>query len=306
MLRRPHGWRRYEREDDDRQKDRLRCHDIRFPEIQRAARLVTQASARPSSSNEVFMTVTHRSVTWFCVFAVAVLTVPVAARQQPQSPQRPDHMQHRFDDPERFAKSFDDPERDGWQMPARVIESLGLRPDSAVADIGAGTGYFAMRLSKAVPQGTVYAVDVEAAMLEFLRKRAHAEDAGNIVTVQAEPTSPNLPKPVDVVLIVNTYHHLPGRVTYFRELQRSLNAAGRVAIVDFRKEAPAGPPPEFRFEAAQIIDEMEQAGYRLDTRHEFLPRQHFLMFRPDAHNGGGQEGLSGDRRRRGDSPLRGK
>jgi ubiquinone/menaquinone biosynthesis C-methylase UbiE len=213
--------------------------------------------------------------------AVAVLTATVDGQPQNASPQKPDHMQHRFDDPERFAKSFDDPERDAWQMPTRVIEALGLRPDSSVADIGAGTGYFAMRLAKAVPKGTVYAVDVEPAMLEFLTKRAHAEHASNVVTVQASASSPNLPKPVDAILIVNTYHHLPDRATYFRALTRSLHSGGRIAIVDYHKDAPGGPPPEFRFEAAQIIDEMQRAGYRLEARHDFLPRQHFLVFRPE-------------------------
>jgi ubiquinone/menaquinone biosynthesis C-methylase UbiE len=212
--------------------------------------------------------------------AVVVVVVSVEVRQQNASPPRPDHMQHRFDDPERFAKAFDDPERDTWQMPGRVIELLGLRPDSAVADIGAGTGYFSMRLARAVPKGTVYAVDVEPAMLEFLRKRAQTEHASNVVPLQAAAASPNLPKPVDAILIVNTYHHLPSRVTYFGELKRSLHTGGRVAIVDYRKDAPDGPPPEFRFDAAQIIDEMQRAGYRLEARHDFLPRQHFLVFRP--------------------------
>ena len=215
------------------------------------------------------------------IAALAIVAVPVEVRQQNASPQRPDHMQHRFDDPEQFAKSFDDPARDKWQMPARVIEALGLRSDSAVADIGAGTGYFSMRLAKAVPKGTVYAVDVEPKMLEFLRQRAQTEHVSNVVPVQAAASSPNLPKPVDAILIVNTYHHLPSRVTYFGELKRSLNTGGRVAIVDYRKDAPDGPPPEFRFEATQIIDEMQRAGYRLEARHNFLPRQHFLVFRPE-------------------------
>jgi predicted methyltransferase len=212
---------------------------------------------------------------------VAAVAAPSSFAQEHQPPHRPDHMQHRFDDPERFAKSFDDPARDAWQMPTRVIEALGLRADSTVADIGAGTGYFTMHLAKAVPQGTVYAVDIEAAMLEFIRKRAHGEHAMNIVTVQAASDSPNLPEPVDVVLIVNTYHHLPGRVAYFGALKGLLHTSGRVAIVDYRKDAPSGPPPEFRFEVAQIVAEMQQAGYRLDAQHDFLPQQHFLVFRPD-------------------------
>ena len=230
---------------------------------------------------ELRMTIRARLQILSTLAAVAALAVAANAGPQNASPQKPDHMQHRFDDPARFAKSFDDPARDQWQMPARVIEALGLQPNSSVADVGAGTGYFAMRLAKAVPKGTVYAVDVEPAMLEFLRKRAQTEHVSNVVTVQAAPASPNLPKPVDAFLIVNTYHHLPNRVTYFGELKRSLNKGGRVAIVDYRKDAPDGPPPEFRFEAAQITDEMQRAGYRLEAQHDFLPRQHFLVFRPE-------------------------
>jgi SAM-dependent methyltransferase len=207
-----------------------------------------------------------------------VLIVSAAwAQQAPQ--QKPDHMQHRFDDPERYAKSFDDPARDAWQMPGRVIETLQLSPDAAVADIGAGTGYFSVRLARAVPRGTVYAVDIEPKMLEHIRHRAAKEGLKNIETVRATGTAAELPRSVGLVLVVDTYHHLPDRPRYFRDLGKSLDATGRVAIIDFRKDSPEGPPPEFRFEADQIVSEMKQAGYRLEARHDFLPRQHFLVFR---------------------------
>jgi len=81
------------------------------------------------------------------------------------------------------------------------------------------------------------------------------------------------------VIVVDTYHHIPDRTSYFRELKRSLTPSGRVAIIDFRKDAPEGPPPEFRVYADQIISEMKQAGFILDAKHDFLPRQHFLVFR---------------------------
>lgn len=218
------------------------------------------------------------SVAGVVALALALAAPSAALAQPPQH--KPDHMQHRFDDPERFAKSFDDPERDRWQMPSRVIEALALKADCAVADIGAGTGYFTMRLAKAVPQGTVYAVDVEQAMLDFITKRTHGEHAMNVVTVLASANSPNLPKPVDVILIVNTYHHLPSRASYFAALKASLTSGGRIAIVDYRKDAPSGPPVEFRFDPEQIVDEMREAGYRLAARHDFLPQQNFLIFEP--------------------------
>ena len=201
-----------------------------------------------------------------------------AAAQQP--PAKPDHMQHKFDDPERYAKSFDDPAREAWQMPSRVIDALALGRSALVADIGSGTGYFSVRLAKAIPNGTVFAVDIQPEMLAYVQKRAKTEKLNNVVTVLANGTSANLPKPVDAMLVVDTYHHIPNRRAYFSDLKKSLTPTGRVAIVDFKKDAPEGPPREFRFEAGEIIAEMTQAGYTLDVRHEFLPRQHFLIFRP--------------------------
>ena len=200
--------------------------------------------------------------------------------QHPQPQGKPDHMDHRFDDPERYAKSFDDPARDAWQMPDRVIAALKLAEDASVADIGAGTGYFSVRLAKVVPRGTVYAVDIESKMLEYVRKRAAGSALTNLVAVQGDSVSPRLPKAVDLALVVDTYHHIPSRVDYFKRLATGLTAGGRLAIIDFRKDAPDGPPPEFRFEAAQIVEEMTKAGYRLDSDVGFLPRQHFLVFRP--------------------------
>lgn len=204
----------------------------------------------------------------------------MALEAQEHRPATPDHLQHRFDDPSRYAKAFDDPSRDTWQMPARVLDALRLQADASVADIGAGTGYFSVRLAKAVPDGTVYAVDIEPAMLAHVRTRATTERLANIVPVQASSASPDLPALVDLALVVNTYHHLPGRSVYFSRLKRALTPSARVVIIDFRKDAPEGPPVEFRLEPEQIVAEMKLAGYELDATHGFLPRQHFLVFRP--------------------------
>ena len=213
------------------------------------------------------------------VLAVVALAVGNVRAQQPPPPAKPDHMQHRFDDPAKFAKSFDDPTRDAWQMPDRVIKELRLSEGMAVADIGAGTGYFTMRLAKVSPKLTVYAADIEPSMVDHLKTRATAEHLMNVVPVLAGASGPNLPKPVDVVVVVDTYHHLPSRVAYFRNLRKSLTPGGRVAIIDFRKDAPDGPPVHFRFTPSQIEAEMTEAGFRLEALHDFLPRQHFLVFR---------------------------
>lgn len=137
-----------------------------------------------------------RRLTALAIAITACAAAPLAA-QQPGA--KPDHMQHRFDDPAKFAKSFDDPARDAWQMPDQVIAALGLKSGMAVADIGAGTGYFSMRLAKS-PGVSVFAVDIEPKMVAHLTQRAAAEKLGNVTAVLAGAASPNLPKPVDVVL----------------------------------------------------------------------------------------------------------
>ncbi len=210
--------------------------------------------------------------------AVAGLSARPHEQHQPPAGQKPDHMRHAFDDPDKYAKQFDDPARDAWQLPDRVVAALGLRAGHSVADLGAGTGYFAMRLARAAGAPSVYAVDIEPKMVAYLKGRAAKEGLKNVTAVQASTDSPNLPAPVDTILVVDTYHHIANRVEYFRKLRASFKPGGRLAIIDFRKDAPDGPPVEFRFTADEISAELAKAGYRLAASHAFLPRQLFLIY----------------------------
>jgi len=191
------------------------------------------------------------------------------------------HMEHRFDDPDQYAQSFDDPARDEWQMPDRVIDALAIESGHRVADIGAGTGYFTVRLAARSDIARVYAVDIEPAMVDYITERAGREGLDTVTAVLASADGPNLPEPVDRILIVNTYHHIPNRVAYFRALTERLRPGGRLAIVDYRPGAEGGgPPDEFRFTAAEIDAELSEAGFERDAAHDFLPRQHLLIYRP--------------------------
>ncbi len=210
--------------------------------------------------------------------ACLALASPVSAQHVPPAGGRPDHMEHRFDNAAEWAKNFDDPARDAWQMPDRVVAALGLTPGSSVADIGAGTGYFTVRLAKLAAKPKVFAVDIEPSMVQHLTHRAMGEGLTNVTAVLATADGPNLPQPVDTILIVDTYHHIPNRVAYFTALKTKLTSGGRLAIVDFRKGVPGGPPDEFRFTPDQISQELAQAGFVLRTSHDFLPRQHFLIY----------------------------
>jgi cyclopropane fatty-acyl-phospholipid synthase-like methyltransferase len=188
------------------------------------------------------------------------------------------HMEHRFDNPEQSAKSFDDPARDEWQMPAKVIDALHLERGQSVADIGAGTGYFTVRLAKSAAVSKVYAVDIEQSMVDYVRRRSMQEGLENVVAVLGTSASTNLPEPVDLILMVDTYHHIANRIAYFTALRKLMKPGGRLAIIDFKKGVPGGPPDEFRFTSDQISSELEPAGFHLQTRHDFLPRQTFLVY----------------------------
>ena len=191
-----------------------------------------------------------------------------------------DAHQHRFKDAERWARVFDDPARAAWQKPDEVIKTLGLAPDAKVADIGAGTGYFASRLARTVPSGRVYAVDAEPDMVRYLADRAKREGLENLVPVQAGSRDPKLPEPVDLALLVDVYHHVPARAQYFEALRGSLNPNGRLAIVDFRLDSPRGPPRAARIAPDRVKEELGRAGYTLVAEHGFLPDQYFLVFAP--------------------------
>ena len=190
---------------------------------------------------------------------------------------------HSFEDVEHWTRVFDDPARDAWQKPAELVAALGLAPGATVADLGAGTGYFSRHLSQAVgASGAVLAADTEPALVEHLRRRAEQEGLANLVPILASADNPRLPAAAsDVVLIVDTWHHIDDRVQYARRLTAALKPGGRVAIVDFQKrELPVGPPLDHKLAREQVVDEMTQAGYRLAGEPDVLPYQYVLLFAP--------------------------
>jgi predicted methyltransferase len=194
--------------------------------------------------------------------------------------QTPSTHQHSFGDAAKWAHVFDDPKRDAWQKPHEVIQALGLKPDAVVADIGAGTGYFAVRFANMVPKGRVYGIDVEPEMVKYLAERAKREQRPNLIALAGAPDDPRLPEKADVILLVDVYHHIDERERYFRKVQSYLKPGGRVAIIDFRLDSPEGPPRAARIAPEQVTAELKAAGYRLAKQHGFLPNQYYLVFEP--------------------------
>jgi ubiquinone/menaquinone biosynthesis C-methylase UbiE len=186
-------------------------------------------------------------------------------------------------DVKRFA--YEGVGRDEWQQPARVVETLALRPGDQVADLGAGGGYFTFRLAEAVgPTGRVYAVDVDPGMTQHLAGRARELGVANVEAVLAAEDDPRLPDgALNLVFTCNTYHHLADRTAYFARLQRDLAPEGRVAVIEHAGKGLISGLFGHHTSAETIRSEMEAAGYRLVDAPGFLEKQHFLIFsaKPD-------------------------
>ncbi|HWB74341.1 MAG TPA: class I SAM-dependent methyltransferase [Nannocystaceae bacterium] len=191
-------------------------------------------------------------------------------------------MQHRFERAEDWVARFDDPQRDAWQKPDVVIAALQLAADDVVADVGAGTGYFAVRLARAVPNGKVIASDVEPDMVRYLGERARKESLANVIAVQGDAGDPKLPERVGAILIVDVLHHVADRPAFFRALAGALDDGGRIVVVDFKPDAPEegpGPPRKHRLAIAELERDAKAAGLVLHAKDEAsLPYQYVVRF----------------------------
>jgi predicted methyltransferase len=172
------------------------------------------------------------------------------------------------------------PDRDEWQQPDRIMDVLGVGDGSVVADLGAGSGWFTIRLAKRVgPNGIVFAEDVQRQMIEAITRRVEKIGRKNVRTVLGTSNDPRLPRPVDAVLIVDTYHELEHPVELLGNVAKSLKPAGLVGIVDFKNDGGGpGPAMEERVDPEVIIGQARAAGLALRSRETFLKYQYMLVF----------------------------
>lgn len=212
--------------------------------------------------------------------SLALASVVAAATASARGPH--DATSHRsFADVERWSAIFDDPARDAWQKPSALVDALRLRPGMKVAEIGAGTGYLMRYLAAAVGSyGSVFLVEIEPNLVAHMRDRAEREGAGHVVPILGSRDNPRLPAGVaDVILFLDSYHHVDDRVEYMRRLQRALKSDGRIVIVDWRKEElPIGPPLDHKLDRRHVTDEMQKAGYALRATPLELPYHYVLEF----------------------------
>jgi ubiquinone/menaquinone biosynthesis C-methylase UbiE len=173
------------------------------------------------------------------------------------------------------------PDREAWQKPEQIMDALGIADGSVVADIGAGGGWFTVRLARRVgPQGIVYAEDVQREMIEAIERRMQREGLRNVRTVLGTLDDPKLPpRALNAVLIVDVYHEVESRVELLQKVRDALTPTGRLGIVDFTKAGwGPGPPLDERLDEAIVVKDATAAGLRLVSREAFLPYQYLLVF----------------------------
>ena len=176
---------------------------------------------------------------------------------------------------------LDRSERDLEEDPDRAIDVLRIEKGATVADVGAGSGYMTVKLSKKVgPQGRVYANDIQQGMLDLLNKRLVKSRITNVTTVLGTQDDPRLPsEALDLIIMVDVYHELSQPQTILRKLRSSLKPGGRLVLLEYRKEDPDVPiRPEHKMSVADAKLEVEAEGFKLTKTNEDLPRQHILIF----------------------------
>ncbi len=172
------------------------------------------------------------------------------------------------------------PERETEEQPDKALDALGLKPGMTVAEIGAGTGYMALRMAQRVgPSGKVYANDVQPEMLRLLRENATHAQISNVETVLGTESDPKLPKgQSDLVLLVDVYHEFSQPQKMLQHIRESLKPDGRLVLLEYRKEDPRVPiRPEHKMSVAEVKAELEPEGFMLGQVIETLPRQHILI-----------------------------
>jgi ubiquinone/menaquinone biosynthesis C-methylase UbiE len=203
---------------------------------------------------------------------VAVSAWPIAAAQrQTRSPLFP---------PENLG-ILESPDREEWQQPDRIMDALGIADGSVVADIGAGGGWFTIRLARRVQQkGLVYAEDVQPEMLDSISRRVTDQQLRNVRMTLGTVDDPRLPPGLHAALMVDLYPQLGDPITFLRNIAKSLAPDGRLGIVDFKTDGAGGPGPPLdqRLGPDVVKRHAAQAGLRLVKEETFLRYQYFLIF----------------------------
>lgn len=215
----------------------------------------------------------NRSKLIFALFLSLLFGAVAALAQTPQGQSRGQRT------PDEYIKLLESERRIGELQVNKVIETLKVKPGAQVADIGSGSGLFTRPLAKQVGgKGTVYAVDIDPELIKYVEKTAAEQKLTNIKTILAAEDDPKLPAPVDLIVIIDTLHHIANQPTYLKGLKKYLKPNGRVAIIDFSKTWPAGHE-KMVYKVEDLDGWMKAAGFTRAEQYDFLDNDFFVVYR---------------------------
>jgi ubiquinone/menaquinone biosynthesis C-methylase UbiE len=172
------------------------------------------------------------------------------------------------------------PDRAAWQRPEQIMDALRIAEGSSVADLGAGAGWFTVRLANRVgPNGRVYAQDVQPEMIEAIKRRVEKAALKHVLPILGTQSDPRLPVQMDAVLMVDSFHEMRQPLVMLRSVAAAMKPTGRLGIVEFTKKGLGpGPPMDERVEPERVIRDAEAAGLRLLSTETIPPYQYMLVF----------------------------
>ncbi|MBK9314948.1 MAG: class I SAM-dependent methyltransferase [Acidobacteria bacterium] len=219
----------------------------------------------------------------FCLaLTVAAQIRPVTAWQQPAPQKRKPARPLPAERAAILLSEF----REKYERPEEIIDRMNLKDGDLVADLGAGLGYYSLRLAKRTgPRGAVFAVDIQQGMLDQLQGRMKEAGIRNIYPVLGDEADPKLPPgKMDWILLVDSYHEFGQPELMLEKIRHVLAPDGRVALIEYRaeqdpKEFPLPIPRDHKMTAAEVLSEWLPAGFELVAYYDFLPLQHYFVFR---------------------------
>jgi ubiquinone/menaquinone biosynthesis C-methylase UbiE len=205
------------------------------------------------------------------LLGLPLLFVSAQERQQPSGQSRGARS------PEEYINLLESERRIGGLQIDKVIDALKIKPDDRVCDLGAGSGLFTRPLArKATGKGVVYAVDIDSELLKHVERTAQEQKLTNIKPILASETDPKLPEAVDLIAIIDTLHHIGNQAEYLKGLKKYLKPGGRVAVIDFSRDWPAGHE-KMVYTVSDLDGWMTTAGFKRAEQHDFLDNNFFVV-----------------------------
>ena len=185
-----------------------------------------------------------------------------------------------FADTQKYIDFLDRSDRAIWQKPDALIQELHLSGTEKIADVGAGSGYFTFRFAQALPEGKVYAIDIEPEMLRHIHHKAMTEGVNNVEVIKSTPEDPKVPAGVDLVFVCDVIHHVKNQKMWLQQLSRQMKRGANVVVIEFKEgDLPQEPPDSVKIPKRKLIDMILRHNFRLDRdKADLLPYQMFLIF----------------------------